>query len=287
MWCHCGHRFSVKNDKGMKFLIITIFATIVCITPSFVYAENTLQNTNLVGESAVILLDIEFGGDTIKSGFTRDYITNHLDVITLTFYGDEIPLSEPELKITSTGDNFRILSLPEGIIIYGHKKTALENYEINLYFSTDKDLNKFTLSSSIPIPKEQVIESIQDEDIIETEFHFLTDQYERVYNTYNYKFFVKTFDKSLYFGNEWNNFEGRISGATVTAIISDPDGVIKSDTTGIVEYGIYEGTVHVPHNLWKKGWYTIDLQIEFEGKLYYEQLSFYVYGHPPIHDSKP
>ena len=203
----------------MKFLIIAIFATIVCITPSFAYAENTLQNTNLIGESAIILLDIEFGKDTIKSGFTRDYITNHLDGITLTFYGDEIPLSEPEFKISSTGDNFRILSLPEGIIIYGHKKIDLENYEINLYFSTDGGLKKFTLSSSIPILKEEIIESVQDEDIIEseTEFHFLTDQYERVYNTYSYKFFVKTFDKSIYSENEWDNFEGIISGARVTS----------------------------------------------------------------------
>ncbi len=269
----------------MKFLIIAIFAIIICITPSVAYAENTLQNTNLIGESAVISLDIEFGEDVIKSGFIRDYITNHLDGITLTFYGDEIPLSELELKIASTGDNFRILSLPEGIIIYGHKNMDLENYEINLYFATDKGLNKFTLSSSIPIPKEKIIQSIQDENIIETEFHFLTDQYERVYNTYNYKFFVKTFDKSIYFGNEWDNFEGVISGARVTAIISDPNGEIKSDTTGIVEYGVYEGTVYVPYNLWIKGWHTVDLEIEFEGKLYYEQLSFYVYGQPPPKDS--
>lgn len=33
-------------------------------------------------------------------------------------------------------------------------------------------------------------------------------------------------------------------------------------------------------NLWQKGWYTADILIEFEGKSYSEQLSFYVYGEP-------
>lgn len=254
----------------------SLFVLFLILVVPTAFADNTLQNMNLIGESATVSLDIEFGEDTVKSGFDRDYIRNNLDAITLTFYGDKIPLSEPEIKITSTGNHFRIHSVPEGVLIYGHKNPDLDNYNINVYFATDKGFNKFSVTSTIP--KENVVEVVEEIVDTGTEIHFLVDQYERVFNQSNYKFFVKTFDKSLYSGDSWDKFEGVISGAKVTAIISDPDGVIKSDTTGIVEYGTYEGTIYVPYNLWQKGWYTVDLQIEFEGKLYYEELTFYVYG---------
>ena len=123
------------------------------------FAENTLENTNLIGESVTISLDIEFGEDTIKYGFTSDHITNHLDAVTLIFYGDEIPLTEPELKISSTGNTFRILSLPEGILIYGHKNLDFENYKINIYLATDKGLSKFSVTSAVQLPDDKVIET--------------------------------------------------------------------------------------------------------------------------------
>jgi len=121
-----------------------------------------------------------------------------------------------------------------------------------------------------------------------TPIHFLLDQYDRVYNKQDYKFFVKTFDKSIYSGNNFQNFQGKIDGVTVSAIITDPNGDVKADFSGITENGIYEGTVYVPENLWQRGWYTIDLVIEHDGKFQFEQLIFYVYGHvPPKDSSKP
>lgn len=132
--------------------------------------------------------------------------------------------------------------------------------------------------------KDKIVEEVKPQNPVITkekiELHFLTDQYERVYNKADYKFFVKTFDKSIYSGNDFGNFQGKISGAKVSAIIIDPNGVIKADFEGMVENGIYEGSVMVPENLWQRGWYTVDLVIEFEGKFYFEQLSFYVFGQP-------
>jgi len=113
-----------------------------------------------------------------------------------------------------------------------------------------------------------------------TEIHILLDQYERVYNKAEYKFFVKTFDSTMYSGNDFQNFEGKISGAKVSAIIIDPNGEIKTDFEGFVENGLFEGSVLVPENLWQRGWYTVDIIIEFEGKFYPQQLIFYVYGAP-------
>lgn len=129
---------------------------------------------------------------------------------------------------------------------------------------------------SIEVQQQQQSETITIKDKIE--LHYILDQYERVYNKSDYKFFVKTFDKSVYSGNDYQNFEGKISGANVSAIITDPNGDTKADFEGIVENGLYEGSIAVPENLWQMGWYTINLVIEFEGEYYTDSLSFYVYG---------
>lgn len=117
------------------------------------------------------------------------------------------------------------------------------------------------------------------------ELHYLIDHYDQVYNKESFKFFVKTFDKSIYNGNDFQNFQGKISGAKVSAIILDPDGEVRADFEGIVEHGLYEGSVLVPQNLWQKGWYTVDLVIEYDGKFYPEQLTFYVLGRTVPSDS--
>lgn len=110
------------------------------------------------------------------------------------------------------------------------------------------------------------------------DLNIVLDQYQRVYNKSEYKLFIKTFDNSIYSGKDFQNFSGVVSGAKVSAIIIDPNGEIKHDFEGFVEHGIFEGSVLVPENLWQRGWYTVDLVVEFEGKFYQEQLSFYVYG---------
>ena len=133
------------------------------------------------------------------------------------------------------------------------------------------------------------VEELESVNSVETKqsisLHFLLDQYERIYNKQDYKFFVKTFDKSIYAGDNFDNFQGKLDGVIVSGIISDPDGDIKADFSGITENGIYEGTVNVPENLWQRGWYTVDLAIEHEGQFQFEQLTFYVYGHPVPKDS--
>ena len=117
------------------------------------------------------------------------------------------------------------------------------------------------------------------------ELHYLIDHYDQVYNKESFKFFVKTFDKSIYAGNDFQNFQGKISGAKVSAIILDLEGEVRADFEGVVEHGLYEGSVFVPENLWQKGWYTVDIMIEHEGNFYPEQLTFYVLGTTAPSDS--
>lgn len=164
--------------------------------------------------------------------------------------------------VTTTGDMF---------FIFSNEKT---NFIKVMLFGTDGNWHKAKLQKKIVDTSKSEISVVKKNTL----FHYLLDQSERVYTKSEYKLFVKTFDKSIYSGNDFQNFQGTISGAKVSTIITDPNGVIKTDFDGIVVNGIYEGVVYVPENLWQKGWYIADILIEFEGTSYSEQLSFYVYG---------
>lgn len=167
--------------------------------------------------------------------------------------------------LTTTGDMFFTFTSP--------------NFEYVMFFDRAGHWQKAELRDKIV---EEIIEPtnpvvIKEEGI---ELHYLLDQYERVFTRDQYKFFIKTFDKSIYSGTDFQQFNGLIDGAKISAIIADPDGEIKADVQGIVEHGVYEGAVYVPENLWQKGWYIVDLVIEYDGKFYHDQLTFYVFGNP-------
>jgi len=130
--------------------------------------------------------------------------------------------------------------------------------------------------------KEKIIEEIEPVNSVivqkKTDLHILTDQYERVNNNEEYVIFVKTFDASIYSGDDFGKFDGKISGAKVTGIIIDPNGELKTEFEGFVENGLFEIGITVPENLWQRGWYSTDLLIEFEGNYHTKQLAFYVTG---------
>jgi len=174
--------------------------------------------------------------------------------------------------LTTTGETF---------FIFTSEKT---NFEKVMFLDREQQWKKAELKDIVP-------EELDSENSIETQhipIHFLLDQHERVYNKQDYKFFVKTFDKSIYAGNNFDNFQGKIDGVEIFAIITDPTGVKKADFSGITENGIYEGSINVPDNLWQRGWYTVDLIIEFEGQSQFAQLTFYVHGQTvPSDNSTP
>jgi len=259
----------------MKAIYFTPLLLLFLIPQAFAY--NSLENEHLFAESGDITLDLQFGEDDMKYGLSRTVITNTLDDVTLKIYGDEIPMSDPQVKISSTGKHFRVSSIPEEIIMYGHFDEDNSDYKIKLYIAG----STYEASTSFKQEQPEIIEPTNNViPTTKTDLNILTDQYERVYNKSDYKFFVKTFDNSKYSGNDFQVFQGKVSGAKVSAIIIDPNGEVKSDLSGYVENGIYEGSVYVPENLWQRGWYTVDIVIEFEGKFYQEQLSFYVFGEP-------
>jgi len=170
--------------------------------------------------------------------------------------------------LTTTGEMFFTFTSP--------------NFEYVMFLDRTGNWQKAELRDKIVETVEPTNPVITEEKI---ELHYLLDQYERVFSRDDYKFFVKTFDKSIYSGTDFQSFQGTISGAKVSAIITDPNGAVKADFQGVVEYGEYEGVVYVTENLWQQGWYVTDLVIEFEGKFYHEQLTFYVFAAPPSSSS--
>lgn len=259
----------------MKYVFIIMIVLGISLVPA-VFAENTLQNTNLIGESATISLDIEFGEDTIKSGFVRDYIKNHLDAITLTFYGDEIPLTEPELKITSTGDNFRIVSLPEGILIYGHKNIDLGNYKINIYLATDDGLHKFSVTTAAHLADDKVVKTEPKEEkaayVPDLKIVFSHDFKTYWKDTFNID--VQTYDGRI--NPKATGFEGRLDNANVTVIISIADTNIK--LSGVTKNGNWDGAYYFVDNISAPGEYIVDVIVSYLNQTVSKSSSMFVIG---------
>jgi len=152
---------------------------------------------------------------------------------------------------------------------------ARGDFEYSMLLDRTGNWQKAELRDKIAEP--EPIEIIEEEKI---ELHYLISQYERVHNKDQYKFFIKTFDKSLYSGTSMQQFQGLVEGAKVYAIISDPNGLPRVEVEGIAKHGVFEGVVLVPENLWQRGWYNVDIVIEFQDEFYYEKLAFYVFGSP-------
>jgi len=237
----------------MKFLILMIFVLMVGITPAF---ASSFENTELNARSGEITLDIKFGQDEIRSTLFGIKTIPQLENINLLFYGDEIILSEPELKVVD--DHFRISSIPEGIIMYGHKNMDIENYDINLYFTTEQGFTKFSLHTTIPYPEDQVAETepVQGKQYI-PELKITSEHNFRTYWNDNFNFSVQTFDGRINTEPKSHEFEGRLDGVDITAIISFGDETIAI-FKGITENGNWVGEHYVSYPT-TPGQYSVDI----------------------------
>ena len=153
------------------------------------------------------------------------------------------------------------LSADLNVIMYARTTSSSSDYLINTYILTDNLFHKVQIKANIfeGSLKTSNSPTTSPEN---KEIHFITSHYEKVYNNSDFKFSVKVFDKSIYSGNNFDNFKGKLNGVKVSATIIDPNGKIKTNLSGITENGIFDGVVYVPENLWPPGWYTVNLEIE-------------------------
>ncbi len=265
----------------MKLLWIPtliLFFTVIIIPQ--VYGYNSLENAELHGESATISLDIEFGKDTVKQLHTRSIIINHLDDITLIFYGDEIPLSEPELKVTSSGNHFRISSLPEGIIMYGHKNMDVGNYNINVYVGTDKGLVKFSVSTAVQLDDDKVIETepIEEKPQYIPDLKITSSHDVRTYWKQDFNIDVQAFDGRINSDPKSSDFNGRIDGVDVKVLLSIDDAQVATLSGVTANNGEWNGGYFFEENISAPGEYVVDVIVSYLGESVSKSSSMFVIG---------
>lgn len=109
--------------------------------------------------------------------------------------------------------------------------------------------------------------------------YVLTSHYETVSNNSEiFKFAVKTFDKNVYSGTEWDKFDGKIDGVLVTAKIKDDTGIVKQEYSGETEYGIFEGEETINGKLiYPQGNYSLEIELVFNEQKFSETLYFVIY----------
>lgn len=274
----------------MKLVLLSFFV-LFSFTP-IVFGD--LQNTELHAESAVISLDIKFGLDEYQQLFSKTLVHPQLESINLIFYGDEIILTEPELRVVSDGKHFRIISIPEGILIYGHQNKEIGNYKINIYFASSQGLTKFPASTAAPISmfrEDKTTNPIDKRSKIivfdNPTLHVLTSHFERVLEGDSFGFAVKTFDKNMYDGNEWDKFYGKLDGVKVDAKIIDSEGNTKKEFSGYTKYGIFMGEQLVRDILWPTGNYRLELDLSFENQTYSKNLDFKILSESTSFNNRP
>ena len=238
----------------MKFLVLTVFALMITITPAF---ATSLENTELNAKSAVIALDIKFGQDEIKSGLFRTIVIPQLESIYLSFYGNEIPLSEPEIKVVN--NHFRISSIPEGIMMFGHKNTDIDNYDINIYFPTNEGLTKFSVSTIILYPEDKVAET-EPTAIKEyvPELRIISDVNYKTYWSDTFNMDVQAFDANINKDPKRHEFDGRLDDVDITVIISLGDEIITTLKGITSNNGHWDGE-HYFSSLSSPGEYNVDI----------------------------
>ena len=226
----------------------------ITITPAF---ATSLENTELNAKSAVIALDIKFGQDEIKSGLFRTIVIPQLESIYLSFYGNEIPLSEPEIKVVN--NHFRISSIPEGIMMFGHKNTDIDNYDINIYFPTNEGLTKFSVSTIILYPEDKVAET-EPTAIKEyvPELRIISDVNYKTYWSDTFNMDVQAFDANINKDPKRHEFDGRLDDVDITVIISLGDEIITTLKGITSNNGHWDGE-HYFSSLSSPGEYNVDI----------------------------
>ena len=274
---NANDKCQIRDVGLMKLLYLSPLLLIFLIPQAF--ASNSLENEQLFADSGTVSLDIKFGEDDIRYGLTRNFVTNSLEDITLKFYGDEIPLEDPKVKISSSGEHFRISSIPDGVMIYGHQNESLDNYKIKVYFAGLDGLVGFSVSTAA---------SLQDDKTTKTDTPTIKEKYipdlkiitDIDYTTYWNDYFnmsLVAYDLNHNDRPDIRPFEGTIDDVEVSAIVSF-EGEEITTLQGLTKYGEWKGEHYFVENISKPGEYTVDIIASFEGATASETASMFVIG---------
>ena len=115
----------------------------------------------------------------------------------------------------------------------------------------------------------------------DVDVNYLVTHHTRVFNGNIFNFSIKTFDKSIYDGNNFDTFIGKLDGVKIQVTITDKQNNILREFSGITQSGIFEQSIRIPDNLWPRGTYYLNLDLEYNGNFYQTNKEFFILGDPP------
>lgn len=222
-------------------------------------------------------ITIQFGDDAI------DFRGNSHPVIesaTLKANGSILQLPNPEIKLL--GNSFVLKSINDDFasITYGINRG--DSFQIKTLLFEGENLIKFQDTVTLQNKPSDVvgITSSNSTNIVSStnNLHILTQAPSTVYNGADFLFDVKTYDKTKYSGNDFQNFYGKIDGINIVVVVKSPDGKVLDTQKGISKFGIYTGKVYVPENIWSAGWYSVEISADGDLGMDQKIINFYVLG---------
>ena len=259
----------------MKLIFSAFLSLVFVFGISEAFAENLLENETLFGQSSTVKLDLQFGEDNMREGLIRTWITNTVDDVTLTIYGDSIPVTDPKTNVSNSGNHFRVSSIPDGVMMYGHYNESLDNYKINIYIAGVK----YTVTTAAQLDDDKTVEKTP-EKIKERYIPELTMTTEFDFKTYwneNFNISVMTYDKNNNDRPDLNPFQGTVDDVKVNVIITLDNEEIAT-LEGTTEYGEWKGSHYFVENLSKAGEYSVDVIASYLGKSVSESSTMFVVG---------
>lgn len=266
----------------MKFLVFIIFVIVIGITPVFADSSltpgsNILENTELHAQSAIIKLDIKFDSDQYQPLLSKTIVKPQLESIFFSFYGDEVILSEPELRVVSDGNHFRISSLSDGIIIYGHKNTDIGNYKINVLIVTDNGFSKFPVSTDSHLEDDKIINTVKEpkEELYIPELIISSSHDFKTYWKDSFDIDVQAYDAKI--NPSAKGFEGRLDGVKINVIVSLEEEILTT-LQGITNNGEWIGEHYIIENITSPGEYIVDILATLDNQIISKSSSMFIIG---------
>ena len=261
----------------LPLLLIPLLVPMAWATP--------LEGQQLIGESSGVSVDIKFGQDDIhvfSNG--KERITPTLESVTMNFFGDSIDLSDSDLRISNTGNHFRISNVELGIIMYGHFREATDTYTINVYLTGADGFQKYPVTTAFHLPDDKVVETeveenepFEEKPLYIPELDFLIEHDFRTYWQDSFDVYVKAFDINKNSDPSFDDFNGAIHDADVTVIVSHDDEKVVT-MQGKTNNGYWDGSYYFVENTWPGGEYIVDVIVNNLGESVSKTVTMFVIG---------
>ena len=139
---------------------------------------------------------------------------------------------------------------------------------------TPSEIIKFQFENSLFLEDTNNVENNQDSNTV---LNYLVSHSTRINNNDVFRFAVKTFDMALYDGNFFDTNFGKLNGVNVEISITNQDSKIFKNFNGTTQNGVFEG-IAIIDDSWVRGTYFLNLELNYDGKIYHTSEEFFVLG---------